>query len=202
MLQTYLKWLHYQNGCRLSPVYLEIYEDYKEHKKGSVCSAPQESKTDPLACQKYAFPVLFHAMESYHISAEGLCPHQKHDVMASAIVRATLPFYEPIWDQGNSRRLKESAKEPSLCGHNRSSCKAFGKSVTTKEHSGLSQAPALCPLAVKGKGICLACKLAKTLAMTLGGVWEKGERTSSRGDDDDTPRPSPQNNFALNGAKV
>lgn len=66
--------------------------------------------------------------------------------MASPIVRATLPLYVPIWGQDNSRRPKESAKEPSLCGHNRSSCKAFGKSVTTKEHSGLSQAPALCPL--------------------------------------------------------
>lgn len=88
---------------------------------------------------------IFHAMESYHISACGLCPHKEHDVMASAIVRATLPLCEPIWDQGSSRRLKASAKEPSLCGHNRSSCKAFGKSVTTKEHSGLIQEPALCP---------------------------------------------------------
>lgn len=31
--------------------------------------------------------------------------------MASAIVQATLPVYEPLWGQGNSRRLKESAKE-------------------------------------------------------------------------------------------
>lgn len=101
-----------------------------------------------------------------------------------AIVRATLPHY----DQGNSRRPKGSAKEPSFCGHNRSSCKAFGKSVTTKEHSGLSQALALCPPAHtpmgrwrqrrpwKGKEYVLGCKWVKTLAMTLGGVWEKGEK--------------------------
>ena len=48
-------------------------------------------------------------------------------------------------------------------------------------------------MAVKGKRICLGCKLAKTLALTLGGVWENGEKTSSIGDDADaTPRFSPQ----------
>lgn len=128
-------------------------------------------------------------MESSHISPQGLCPHKKHDVMASAIVGATLPLCEPVWEQGSSRRPKESAEEPSLCGHNRSSCKAFGKSVTTKEHSQLSQTPALCPpphtpmgrwgrrRPWKGKGICLGCKLAKTLAVTLGGVWERRGNT-------------------------
>lgn len=135
--------------------------------------------------------------------AWGFDQNAEHDVMASAIVRATLPLYEPIWGRGDSRRLKESAKEPSLWGHNRSSCKAFGKSVTTKEHSGLSQAPALCPLphtpmrrwgteiAVKGRGICLGCKLATTLAVTRGGGVRKS--TSCWGDDDDdddTPKPN------------
>lgn len=114
-----------------------------------------------------------------------------------SIVWATLPLYEPIWEQASSRRPKEWAEEPSLWGHNRSSCKAFGKSVTTKEHSGIIQVPAWCPLPptpmevetetpVKGIGICLGCKLAKTLALTLGGVWEKVEKLSSRSEDDDT----------------
>ena len=126
-------------------------------------------------------------------------PHKKHDVMASAIVRTTLPLCEPIWGQGNSRRPKESAKEPSLCAHNRSSCKAFGKRVTTKELSGAQSSTGLVSPAshtdgevgtdttVKGKGICLGCKLAKTLAVTHGGVWEKrAKKTSPREDVDNT----------------
>lgn len=113
--------------------------------------SPQQSwsENDLLSCHKYlpAHPSLFCLMQrnpSIHLHKDSACIRSMMSWRGPLFGPHSL-FYEPVWDQGNSRRPKESAKEPSLCGHNRSSCKAFGKSVTTKEHSGLSQTPALCP---------------------------------------------------------
>lgn len=56
--------------------------------------------------------LISNAMESHHISAWGFQQNKRHDVMVSAIVWATLRLCEPTRVWGNSRRLKESAKEP------------------------------------------------------------------------------------------
>lgn len=94
--------------------------------------------------------------------------------------------------------LKDQLRSPPSVATIGAAARRLGKVWQLKSVQGLSQALALCRLAHtpigrwrqrwpwKGKEYVLDCKLAKTLAMTLGGVWEK---TSSWGDDDDDDSP-------------
>lgn len=131
------------------------------------------------------------------------------------LFRPRSPSMNPSEAGATAGGSKNQLRSTSLCCHNRSSCKAFGKSVTTKEHSGLSQAlvsPASnsneevgTKIAMKEKGICLVCKLAKTLAVTHGWGVRKRRQTSCGGDDgdgDDDDNDEPPEAFDTNSLSV
>lgn len=112
---------------------------------------------------------------------------KRPDVILPAIVQDTLPHYEAIRGQGSSGRPGGSAEERSFCRHNRSSCKAFGKSVATKEHSGLSQGPGLVSDGshghgeggswdMKGKGICFGLQMSQNTGIDPWRLVRKGRK--------------------------
>lgn len=90
---------------QLTTIYVEVYLYVKPAAQGFLqCLRRQRGG------QKVLFlPLLpVDAMESHHIAAWGFHQNKRHDVMVSAIVRATLRLSEPIWVRGNSRRLKKN----------------------------------------------------------------------------------------------
>lgn len=109
--------------------------------------------------------------------------------------------------RGNGGRREGSAKkEPSFWGHKSSSCKAFGKVRQSKSIQGsVKHRPGVQwegggrNRRERERAAVLACKLVKTLALTLSGVWEHGEKkTSSRvGDEDNTPQGRHAKIFSL-----
>lgn len=115
--------------------------------------------------------------------------------MPSAIVQDTLPHHEPIWAWGQwSGATAGGVKDQLLLGPQKQQLQSVWekcdnqRAFRAQSSTGLvSNGEKEAETGVKGRGSAvLACKLVKTLALTLGGVWEHEEKTSSRvGDEDD-----------------
>lgn len=129
---------------------LKVDNSHNVHPKKflGICPGQKRANWLPLCT---SCPVLCDAKESYHI----IYLHKEFACIRS-MMSWRLPLLGPhSLSTGPSEAAggpKNRPKEPSLRRHNGSSCEAFGKSVTTKEHSRLSQAPALCPPASRRWG--------------------------------------------------
>lgn len=129
-----------------------LYFGWKEQYKRNIYIPPKQSWWEVVNCRVQIiflppFPVLFHVMES------SILYLHKDSTKIRSMVSWRQPLFRPRSPSMNPSEAgataggsKNQLRSTSLCCHNRSSCKAFGKSVTTKEHSGLSQAQPLYPL--------------------------------------------------------
>lgn len=121
-------------------------------------------------------------MESFHVFTSELGSLKKHDIMISAIVGDTLPHHEPICAQGQWSRATAGGVKDQLRSHPSGATKAAAakrlgkvrqsKSIqrSVKHRPGVQWGGGGRAGPERETAAVLACKLVKTLALTLGGV--------------------------------